>query len=204
VTLWTPSVRPDELRPLDFAVKVPVGASITNVDFSMYALSDNTKSDVSGSKVAASGVVGARVRLGFQALDIGTKYHVTVRAELDSNETVVVAWIVPCRKTQRKLIPIQRLDRKSYWLDFSSKLPIGVPIDSATFTGYEIAAPGTNLIDDIMAGYGKSGQVLQMDFENCEAWKTYAIDVNAKTEIDPVTDIPYHVGTTLVLPCKEL
>ena len=203
--LFSPPVRPDEIRPFDVAFDVPDGTTISNIAKTLYVRTDNSKTDVSSTKIAGTGIAGKYARIVFQSLSLGVYYHLKVEAELASGQTLIERWIIPCQKEQLKVETLPAGGRRSYWIDFSKKLP-GVNINTATttFTAYDQSDTAqTDISETLIAGYAASGQILQIDCENGEANKTYIINVLAGSLTDSVTSMGYKVGITLVIECKE-
>ncbi|HKZ39501.1 MAG TPA: hypothetical protein VJ044_00985 [Candidatus Hodarchaeales archaeon] len=200
------SIRPDEIRALDVKFDLPSGATISNIAKTLYVTTDNAKTDVASTKIAGTGIAGDYARIVFQALAIGVFYHLKVEAELSTAQTLIERWIIQCAKEQIKGEVLPESGRRSYWIDFSHKLPAGVNIDTSitTFTAYdESDAAQTDISASLIAGYASSGQVLQVDCENGTKDKDYVINMLAGSLADSITNMTYKVGLTFIVPCRE-
>jgi hypothetical protein len=202
-------IRPDEASvPIDIDMQIPEGDYISTAQKSIYDLSDGTKANLISTLIDAAGAGDGLVRIALKgsAMTVGHQYHVQAEAETLLGQTYIEVRIVTCGKTSTQESALPYGARKSYFIDLSGKLPSSVSIVAASCsaTVYDQTDLTADVSASLVASYAADGRTLEVRLENGVSWKTYIVNVIAVSTLDAVTNARYSVGSTIVVPCREL
>jgi len=203
--LWQ---RTDERLPydFDFTDKLIADDTLASWQVRAYNIAVDAKTDLSGTIIDATGLVGRAIRVVVHSLTVGLVYHIEVHGESTNGQTYYKAALLTCGrdKTQSGILP--HGGRESYLLNYEKNVPAGLEIDHdvCTFTAYKEDDLSTNIINGIKAGHETDGALMDLRIENGEKGVTYLVHALAHFETDPVTDSVYIAAKTLRLQCREI
>lgn len=202
---------PTERIPIDFRFDLDSGDSISTYQRVVYDISDNAKTDLSGTVVDIGGVVHSgidqdTVRLAVHNLTLGHEYHFAVEAETSLGRTHSKVLIVRCGYDSVNMPVFPYGAAKRYTLHYDDDLPSAVSLTDSDVdcTAFESADLASDIWDGIATQLLVSEQKATVDLENLQKGGVYILNVLLTTSTDSVTDTTYLIGQRMVIPCREL